>query len=148
MLGVADLIHSVDTVRLGERLSRKLEESGGEVAVLAQVNTSGELSKGGFGSAEEGGFDASRVTEELLELAQLPGVRVDGLMTMAPFVDDEAVLRSAFGRLRELLEGLHCADPSIGATLSMGMTNDLELAIEEGSTLLRIGTALFGPRPT
>ncbi len=148
LIGVADLIQSVDTVRLGERLSRKAQELGVEVGILAQVNTSGEASKGGFGSEREGPFDAPATLSEILALSELPGLRLEGLMTMAPFVHDEAVLRPSFSRLRELSEHLRCADPSIGTTLSMGMTNDLDLAIEEGSTMLRIGTALFGPRPT
>jgi len=135
----ADLIHSVDSYRLAERLSRAAsEDPAGTVSVLLQVNTSGEESKGGF-SAPDG-------LEPLLHAAELPGLRVEGLMTMAPYTDDEAVLRSTFRGLRQLLDALRQARPEIGHELSMGMSNDLRIAIEEGSTMVRIGTALFGER--
>lgn len=135
---LADLIHSVDTPRLAEKLSRAGEELGTRIAVLAQVNTSGEGSKSGF--------EGATAVEEIQRVAELPGLRVDGLMTMAPFVDDEAVLASAFARLRTLSERLRAATDRVGPTLSMGMTNDLDVAIREGSTMVRIGTALFGER--
>lgn len=138
-LAVADLIHSVDSLRLAERVARTAQEAGQAPArVLLQVNTSGETSKGGF-SHEEG-------TGPLLEAAGLPGLSVQGLMTMAPFTGDEGILRGTFGRLRGMLEELRAQKPEVGAELSMGMTNDFRLAVEEGSTLLRIGTALFGER--
>jgi hypothetical protein len=132
---LADLVHSVDSLRLAE----KLAQEGREVAVLAQVNTSGEGSKGGF--ALEGAVEA------IHEVAELPGLRVRGLMTMAPFVDDERVLRAAFASLRETGERLRRVTDRVGRELSMGMTNDLDVAIREGSTMIRIGTALFGERP-
>lgn len=133
---VADLIHSVDSVRLAERISRVSE--GREVPVLVQVNTSGEDSKYGF--------EGEGVVEEIHRVSELPGLKVEGLMTMAPFVDDEAVLTSSFRRLRETLERVRKATDRVGPELSMGMTNDLETAIREGSTMVRIGTALFGER--
>jgi hypothetical protein len=132
---LADLVHSVDSLRLAE----KLAQEGREVAVLAQVNTSGEGSKGGF--ALEGAVEA------IHEVAELPGLRVRGLMTMAPFVDDERVLRAAFASLRETGERLRRVTDRVGRELSMGMTNDLDVAIREGSTMIRVGTALFGERP-
>jgi hypothetical protein len=137
---LADLIHSVDTPKLAEKLSRAGEEQGIRVAALAQVNTSGEGSKSGF--------EGRGAVEEIHRIAELPGLRVDGLMTMAPFVDDEAVLAQAFAGLRTLSERLRAATDRVGPTLSMGMTNDLEVAIREGSTMVRIGTALFGERAT
>jgi pyridoxal phosphate enzyme (YggS family) len=136
--GVADLIHSVDSPRLGERIARSAKEDERVVHVLAQVNTSGEESKSGF--------TLERAVEEIHAMAELPGLRVDGLMTMAPFVDDEIVLGDAFGRLRRLSEQLRSVTETVGPELSMGMTNDLEIAIREGSTMVRIGTALFGER--
>ncbi len=136
---IADFIHSVDTLRLAERISRSAEEGGVEVRVLAQVNTSGEESKSGF--------DAEHAVEAVLRMAALPGLRVDGLMTMAPLVEDEAALSSSFRRLKEILQRVRDADPRVGPELSMGMTNDLEIAVREGSTMVRIGTALFGERP-
>jgi uncharacterized pyridoxal phosphate-containing UPF0001 family protein len=102
------------------------------------VNTSGEASKGGF-SFEEG-------TGPLVEAATLPGLAVEGLMTMAPLMGDEDLLRTTFRRLRLMLEELRGQRPQVGTELSMGMTNDFGIAVEEGSTLIRIGTALFGER--
>jgi hypothetical protein len=138
-LEVADLIHSVDSVRLAERLERAADEAGRIADVLVQVNTSGEDVKSGF--------SVERAVEEVLEVAGLPHLRVHGLMTMAPFVDDERVLRTTFRRLRETLEDVRRRTGRVGAELSMGMTNDLRYAVEEGSTMVRIGTALFGERP-
>ena len=138
VVGLADLVHSVDSLRLAERLSRSAVEQGTVVEVLAQANTSGEDSKGGF--------EGEGAAEEIQKMAELPGLDVRGLMTMAPFVDDEVVLGNAFAGLRELSERLTAATDRIGGELSMGMTNDLEIAIREGSTMVRIGTALFGER--
>lgn len=137
-LEVADLIHSVDTLRLAERLSR-VADGGAPAGVLVQVNTSGEDAKSGFSQA--------RAVEAVLAVSELPSLDVRGLMTMAPFVDDEQVLRTTFRRLRETLDEVRRHRPAVGPELSMGMTNDLGLAIEEGSTMVRIGTALFGDRP-
>lgn len=134
----ADLIHSVDTLRLAERISRAAGDGGREVRILAQVNTSGEESKSGF--------DAVAAVEQIHRMAELPHLRVEGLMTMAPFVEDECVLSSAFERLRRTSDQVRRIDPRVGPELSMGMTNDLEIAIREGSTMVRIGTALFGER--
>ena len=136
--GAAHLIHSVDSLHLAERLSRVAEGRGVDVRVLAQVNSSGEESKSGL--------DAPGAVEAVLSMAGLPRLRVEGLMTMAPFVDDVEVLSSAFRRLREALEEVRRHDPRVGPELSMGMTNDFEIAIREGSTMVRIGTALFGER--
>jgi len=135
---LADLVHSVDSARLAERLSNVGVESGREVPVLAQINTSGEESKSGFG------LDVA--VEAVHRIAELPGLRVDGLMTMAPFVDDERVLGAAFSGLRQALERARQVSDRVGSELSMGMTNDFEVAIREGSTMIRIGTALFGER--
>ena len=135
---LADLIHSVDSIKLAERLSRIAAEDGIEVSGLAQVNTSGERSKGGF--------DFTDAVEQIHRIAELPGLRVEGLMTMAPLVVDESLLAGAFAGLRHVLERLHGVTDAVGPELSMGMTNDLEIAIREGSTMIRIGTALFGER--
>ncbi len=134
----ADLVHSVDSLRLATRLSRAVVERGGDLRVLVQVNTSGEGSKSGF--------DAPEAVDATLAVAALPALEVDGLMTMAPLVDDERILASTFARLRETLEEVRRQDRRVGGELSMGMTNDLEIAVREGSTLVRIGTALFGER--
>ncbi|HSG09887.1 MAG TPA: YggS family pyridoxal phosphate-dependent enzyme [Longimicrobiales bacterium] len=136
----ADLIHSVDSVSLAERISRAAGSGDRVVRILAQVNTSGEASKSGF--------QAEAAVEGVLRMAALPNLKVEGLMTMAPLVDDEEVLASAFRRLRETLEVVRGRDPRVGPELSMGMTNDLEIAVRGGSTMVRIGTALFGERGT
>lgn len=137
---LADLVHSVDTPKLARRLSAAALELGHPVHVLVQVNVSGEESKSGL--------EGDRVLETLDEVASLPGLSVDGLMTMAPLDAPEAVLRSTFAGLRDTLERARSRDARLGAELSMGMTNDFEIAVEEGSTIVRLGTALFGKRPT
>ena len=86
--------------------------------------------------------------EELATIVAMEGLQVQGLMTMAPFTDDEGVLRDTFRRLRELHEGALQDIPGyVGRELSMGMSNDFVIAVEEGSTMVRLGTALFGERP-
>ena len=138
LVGIADLVHSIDSVRLAERLSRAAVEAGEVVPVLVQVNTSGEESKGGF---QGGGLK-----DQVLSVLVLPGLEVRGLMTMAPFTSVEASLRRTFEGVRILHEELRAFEGYCGDHLSMGMTNDFEIAIEEGSTMIRIGTALFGKR--
>lgn len=135
---VASLLHSVDSLKLAEKLSRGASEEGLTVELLAQVNTSGEASKGGL--------TGDSALDEILRMAELPGLHVNGLMTMAPFAAEEGVLSAAFGALRTLSEEVRKANGSVGPELSMGMTNDLDVAIREGSTMVRIGTALFGAR--
>ena len=138
LVGVADLVHSIDSVRLAERLSNAAVEAGKVVSVLVQVNTSGEESKGGF--------RGDGLKDEVRRVLDLPGLEIRGLMTMAPLTDDEALLRRTFEGVRMLHEELRAFGGYCGEHLSMGMTNDFEIAIEEGSTMIRIGTALFGKR--
>lgn len=135
-----DLLHSLDSVRLARTLSKEAAGRDARVRVLVQVNTSGEESKYGF--------DPAAALETLEQICALPGIAVEGLMTMAPYTDDEAVLRRTFRDARALWE--HAAAQVDGFRplyLSMGMSNDYEIAVEEGSTLVRLGTALFGERP-
>jgi len=138
LVGLADLVHSVDRASLAQKLGRASREAGAVTRILVQVNTSGEDTKGGF--------PYPSAVEDALAVAEIPGLKVEGLMTMAPFVDEESVLRKTFRRLREVLERVRRHDPAVGSNLSMGMSNDLRYAVEEGSTMVRIGTALFGPR--
>lgn len=143
ILGIADLFHALDSLKLAKRLSRQLAEvdaelGAAELDVLLQVNTSGEASKGGF--------DAEREVDHIHEVLEHGALRVRGLMTMAPFTDNEAVVRKTFVHLRELHERLRATTSYSGTELSMGMTSDFHVAIEEGSTLVRVGTALFGER--
>ncbi len=136
-----DLIHSVDSVRLAERIGSRAARAGRRARVLVQVNTSGEDSK--FGVAPERALD---LVGQISEIACLD---VRGLMTMGAFLPDPEDVRPCFARLREVRDRVAGARlPEVCmAHLSMGMTNDFEVAIEEGSTMVRIGTAIFGPRP-
>jgi pyridoxal phosphate enzyme (YggS family) len=138
-IGPIQLIHAVDRVKIAGRLSRDAVEDGCVMNVLFEVNISGEKSKHGFSPAQ--------LADALPELLTLPGIQMHGLMTMAPYTDDEGVLRRVFADLRELRNQLNTQAPSAGLhALSMGMTNDFEVAIEEGATLVRIGSAIFGAR--
>lgn len=123
-------VQSVDSVRLAEAISRRLEQ---ELPILLEVNVAAEATKHGF--------HVSDAATALEQIRTLPYIRVDGLMTVAPEVADPEDVRPVFGTLRELAEQL---DLSV---LSMGMTNDYAVAIEEGSTMVRIGRAIFGNRP-
>lgn len=137
---LADVLHSLDSLKLARRLERTAPGGEAPLPVLVQVNTSGEESKYGFSpSAFRDGV------EELLELESLS---VLGLMTMAPLTEDRELLRTTFRRLTELQEEARARHSTYtGEELSMGMSNDYELAIEEGSTFVRLGTVLFGERP-
>ena len=137
-LPLFDLIHSLDSPRLAEALSAEAVKRGITARALVQVNASGEESKGGFEPGE--------LVDAVGRIAALPGMRVEGLMTMAPFTDDESVVRAAFRRTRELLDDVARQVPGVGRQLSMGMSNDFEIAVEEGSTLVRVGSVLFGER--
>ena len=139
------LIHSVDTLKLAERLGRTAEEAGRQQAVLLEMNVSGEASKAGFRAEQRDQWSALRL--ELKQAAQLPGLAVRGLMTMAPAVADPAQARLYFDRLRELLDYLAeeiAFGP--GPVLSMGMSDDFEAAIASGATMVRVGRAIFGER--
>lgn len=139
VLPIVDLIHSIDSLRLAEALSREAVRQEHEVRGLVQVNVSGEATKYGFSG--EAAVDA------VGRIVELPGLRIEGLMTMAPFTSDETVLRGVFRRTRELFEACAASVPGFDAKhLSMGMSNDFEVAVEEGATLIRLGTVLFGER--
>ena len=131
-------VHSVDSLKLAHRLSRQRETLKAPLEILLQVNTSGEETKSGFKDVEE-------LKDAAAEIAQLPFIQLRGLMTMAPFVNDEKVVRSCFSSCREWAEkiGEYLIDEPV---LSMGMSSDFRWAVAEGSTMLRIGTSLFGGR--
>jgi pyridoxal phosphate enzyme (YggS family) len=130
-------IHSLDSVRLAEEIDRHAREAGRRVRCLIEVNLGQETQKNGVSEAE---------VRTLLEAAaRLPHLTIDGLMVIPPLLPDPEAVRPFFRRLRLLrdrlrVEGFHLME------LSMGMTHDFEVAIEEGATLVRIGTAIFGPR--
>lgn len=135
-----DRIHGVDSVELAEALSRRAAAAGRRMPVLVEVNVSGEATK--FGSAPE-------ALAGLLEhVAGLPGLVLEGLMTVGPPVARPEESRRGFVRLRELRDQGERALGRPLPELSMGMSGDFEVAVEEGATLVRVGTALFGPRET
>lgn len=137
-LPVFDLIHSIDSDRLALELSKEAERTDADVIGLVQVNMSGEQAKSGFAHGE--------ALDAVARIAALPRVRVVGLMTMAPLTGEEAVLRGTFARARELYEACARVEGFEARHLSMGMSNDFEVAVEEGSTMVRLGTVLFGER--
>jgi PLP dependent protein len=141
-LPLFELIQSVDSVRLAEALSLEAEGADREVALLVQVNASGEATKGGFDASS-----AASIVAAVGAIAELPRLRVQGLMTMAPLTDDAGVLRGTFSRTRAAFDACATEVPAFEPLhLSMGMTNDFDIAVEEGSTMLRLGTILFGER--
>ncbi len=139
------LIHSVDTVRLAQRLSRLAVEAGRVQPILLECNVSGEDSKEGFPADADGSWPS--LLSEFAAVLALPGVRVQGLMTMAPQGLHPEAARPVFRRLRELRDYLRINLPQGDwRDLSMGMTDDFEPAIGEGATIVRIGRAIFGER--
>lgn len=136
-LEAATVIQCIDSLRLAEEISTRASRAGLEVECLMEVNTSGETRKGGVAVGA-----AMHLAEQV---CTLEGIRLTGLMTMAPMVDDPEEARICFVRLRELFEEMQ-SEKTGGREfrhLSMGMSNDFEPAIEEGATIVRIGTALF-----
>jgi len=136
-----ELIHSVDSLKLAAELDRQAKKSQKIQAVLIQVNLAGEFSKSGT-SAQ----DAVRLAKHM---GNLENLSVRGLMTMPPFFNEPEKVRPYFLELRKLRDRIRAEgiDGVIMDELSMGMTGDFEVAIEEGATLVRIGTAIFGERP-
>lgn len=148
-LRLFDLIHSVDSLRLAERIDRLCQREGrGPMPILLEVNTSGEEQKYGFHLHHwpEKSTQWKAFLSVVERILRLPGVRVRGLMTMAPLVEPEAT-RRCFRRLRDIRDALAETFPEADwHELSMGMTNDFEVAVEEGATMLRLGRAIFGTR--
>lgn len=131
-------VHSVDSLKIAQRLSAQRVMIGKPLEILLQVNTSGEVSKSGISNL-------ALLREIASEIAEMPYLELHGLMTMAPFVDNEAIVRSCFSLCREWSEkisNVFKGEP----VLSMGMSSDFEWAVAEGSNLLRIGTTIFGGR--
>lgn len=136
----ADCIESVDRLDLAEKLSRRLQTENKTIDILIQVNTSAEESK--FGCKPE---EAAALTEKI---ARLPALSIKGLMTIGIFSDDMDKVRLCFKLLQKIRQEIKAKNlPCVSMdVMSMGMTGDLEVAIEEGSTLVRVGTAIFGKR--
>lgn len=133
-----DLLQSLDSSRLADAVGELGMASGRPIPALLQVNVVGEETKGGFARLDW--------TAEAERLRSNKGVELRGVMTMAPFDADEAMLRTVFAGAREARDILRSAGHP-ATELSMGMSNDYEVAVEEGATYVRIGTALFGARP-
>jgi len=138
--GLVSMIHSLDRLSLAEEISRQWSRVGKVIDVLVQVNISGEVSKSGT--------NAENALNMIRDISRLPNIRIKGLMAMPPFFDDPEAARPYFAELKRLsdlvagegLAGVEMKD------LSMGMSGDFEVAIMEGATLVRIGTAIFGER--
>jgi len=133
-----EMIQSVDSLPLAQEIAKRAEQAAKTMPILLEINVAGEASK--FGYAPE------KLLAELASINALPKIEIHGLMTVPPYVPDPEKARPHFQRLRALKE--RC-EQILGAPLlhlSMGMSGDFEVAIEEGATMVRIGTALFGPR--
>lgn len=148
VLPLFQMVHSVDSLKLARRLDRFAENREAPLPVLLECNVSGEASKYGFEASrwhtDEGQRQA--LWDAVKEMLNLSHIQVQGLMTMAPIVADAEQARPVFTRLRTLRNDLAAAFPNANwRHLSMGMTDDFEVAIEEGATLVRIGRAIFDP---
>jgi pyridoxal phosphate enzyme (YggS family) len=138
-LPLFSFFHSIDSTSLAETMNRVAGETGVAAEGLLEVNVSGEATKHGFPSDE--------LRREFPALAKLSHLRIRGLMTMAPYSDNPEDARPVFRALRELRDELQSAHACALPELSMGMSGDFEPAIEEGATLVRVGSSIFGARP-
>ncbi len=133
-----DTIDSIHSLKLLKKVSKECEKIDKKIKVLLEINTSGETQKKGFPAGD---------TNEILQCFEIKNVQVVGLMTMAPFTKDEKKIRSCFSLLRKKKNDLNKSLPFKPLKeLSMGMSNDYEIAIDEGATQVRLGTVLFGVR--
>ncbi len=141
-------IHSIDSVKIAERLSRVAVQQKTECEALIQVNVSGEGSKGGLAAYQWQKDPAllERLVNDVRVITSLPGIRIVGLMTMAPFLPDPEAVRPVFVQTFALRETLSAQLKLALPHLSMGMTGDFTVAVEEGATMVRIGRAIFGER--
>lgn len=137
-VGLFDRIDSLDDVQLGSRLERAAEERAKTLPVLVQVKLGDEDTKAGL--------EEARLFPALETLRSSKRLRIEGLMVLPPYDDDPERLRPFFRRLRELRDKAQAAGLLLGSELSMGMSHDLEVAVEEGATMVRVGTAVFGAR--
>ncbi|MEX2161934.1 MAG: YggS family pyridoxal phosphate-dependent enzyme [Anaerolineales bacterium] len=144
--GNFSLVHSVDSLKLARRLDRFAGQTGRELPILLELNVGGEAAKYGWPASTDSQF-AANLTEIDLVL-QLPNLKVHGLMCIAPMTDNSEQARPFFERTRSYRDQLSRRFPAgEWGQLSMGMSDDFEAAILEGATLLRVGTAILGPRP-
>lgn len=138
VINCAEYIHSVDSIKLVDEINSKANKINKKQKILLEIKTSSEETKYGLETEE-------KIFEVLEYCKSKENIEVVGLMTMAPFTDDENLIRKSFSSLRNLKDKINSFGFSL-KELSMGMTNDYLIAIEEGSTMLRIGTAIFGER--
>lgn len=138
-IGPFVLVHSVDRVKIANRMNRDAAEADKTMDILLEVNVSGEESKHGFSPAS--------IVQDIGAIVELPRINIQGLMTMAPIADDPEEVRPIFRTLRELYNELAAEFPQADwRHISMGMTQDYEVAVEEGATIVRVGSAIFGAR--
>lgn len=141
-----DMLHSLDSLKLAQRLDRFCDLLGKKLPVLLEFNVSGEESKFGYPAWQESEWPS--LEAEIGAITSLPGLQVKGLMTMPPFFDDPDRTRPFFRRLKSLQAFLSTRFPQADwAELSMGTSIDYITAVEEGASLVRVGTAILGPRP-
>jgi len=133
-----DMIQSADSIKLARKISGIAQQMQKNVDILIEVNISGEESKYGINPD-----DVEQINGEI---ASLPNINIRGLMTIGPLTTEVADIRSAFRRMRRIFESLLARQNNVFNILSMGMTDDYEIAIQEGSTMIRLGRAIFGPR--
>jgi pyridoxal phosphate enzyme (YggS family) len=138
------LVHSVDRIKIARALDERAAEAERRLPVLLECNLSGEASKEGWPLAERSAWEA--IVDPFEVVCSLPHLEVQGLMVMAPWTDRPETARPVFAGLRELQVFLAARIPGRWGELSMGMTDDFEVAIEEGATIVRIGRAIFGER--
>lgn len=134
----AVLIHAVDSLKLAQAIALYGERKEIKPKILIEINTSAEESKHGF--------DADQAVASCLEIEDIKNLDVQGLMTMAPRTEDKEKIRSSFSKLKSIRQDLLKHSDNPFKELSMGMSGDFEIAIEEGSTIVRVGTGIFGPR--
>lgn len=132
-LGLFDMIQSVDSLKVAETINRSGESAGKTMEILLEINIGNEMTKFGFRENE--------IENTVALVRKLPYLNLKGLMTIAPYADDPEKARPYFRRMKECFERISGMD-----ILSMGMSHDFEIAIEEGATMIRIGQAIFGPR--
>ncbi len=145
----ADCFHAVDREKIAQRLSRQLHDIRRTLPVCIEMNVSGEATKGGFRAADWEHDPQQQVDliQAVSHMLALPHLQVTGFMTMAPRCASDAEVRRVFRRLKQLSGWLHLTLPALHApALSMGMSGDFEIAIEEGATHVRVGSAIFGER--
>jgi hypothetical protein len=147
-LPIFDLIQTVDSLKLAQEIDKRVKKSGKDfISILLEINIGSEFSKYGIRPADHADFE-SYMEELTREVSQLPHIQVEGLMTMGPLTGDPENVRPYFKRVKKIFDNLAVLnlDRVNMKYLSMGMTNSYKVAIEEGANVIRIGTAIFGPR--